>query len=518
MAPQRAATPRRVGIYCRLSYAPDGSLEKVERQEADCRELAGRMRWPVSESHIFPDNSRSAWQRNRRRPQWDRMLAAIEAGEIDAVIVYHGDRLIRQPYDLEKLIGIAESKGVRIASPSGTRDLDSPDDRFILRIEAAQACRESDNISRRVLRSVKARAEKGLANVGGRRPFGYGVQTGTRTRVDQATGQKTETPVYDRTQLVAEEAKILKEAAERLLAGQSQSGVVRWLNTKCTTTEGNPWTEKSLRNLMLAPRVAGLLEHEKDLHPAAWKPILSREMWEDVGALYERGAEANPYQGRERKYLLSGAAECYRCHPPSQSRTAATCEAKPGTCPKPHATVRSKPSGGRNRKTARIYYCPRCRGVGRNVALLDAYVNGRILWLLNDERLVDEIRGLAEDGQPGIGAQIAGLERRKEQAREQLENLADHPEIDAALVARSLASFDRKIIELRAQLALSSKVRLIERMIGISKDAWEAEPMDVRVTVVRILYRITLLPTTRRGPGFDPASVIMQRRPLAAAA
>ena len=93
------------------------------------------------------------------------MLQALEAGEIDAIIVYHGDRLMRQPYDLEKLLSVAESKGIRLASPSGVRDLDSPDDRFILRIEVAQACRESDNTSRRVIRALKARAEKGLTQV-----------------------------------------------------------------------------------------------------------------------------------------------------------------------------------------------------------------------------------------------------------------------------------------------------------------------------------------------------------------
>ncbi|KAB1141601.1 hypothetical protein F7R91_31780 [Streptomyces luteolifulvus] len=54
---------------------------------------------------------------------------------------------MRQPFDLERLLSVAESRGIRIASPSGARDLDNPDDRFILRIEVAQACRESDNTS-----------------------------------------------------------------------------------------------------------------------------------------------------------------------------------------------------------------------------------------------------------------------------------------------------------------------------------------------------------------------------------
>ncbi|MFJ6748302.1 recombinase family protein [Streptomyces sp. NPDC091266] len=508
-----ASTPQRAGIYCRLSYAPDGSLEKVERQEADCRELATRLGWPVSDQHVFPDNSRSAWQRNRKRPQWDRMLSAIEAGEIDAIIIYHGDRLIRQPHDLEKLIGIAESKGIRIASPSGTRDLDSPDDRFILRIEAAQACRESDNTSRRVRRALEARAQRGLTQVGGRRPFGFGVQIGTRTKADRATGEAIEVPVYDTSQHEPREAKYAGSAADRLLAGQSQGGVLRWLaEAGVTTTEGNPFTSKSLRNVLLAPRIAGLVEYRGVPYEAAWPAIISRETQEALKLIYRTSAEAHPYPGRERKYLLSGNAECYKCHVPGVE--AGTCQAGDGKCQSPHATVRTKPTGGRNRKDSRIYFCPVCKGVGRNLDHLDAYVSGVVLHLLNDPRFLEELHEESDDNAPSIRAEITALERRKAEAREQLENLADLPEVNPTLVAKSLSSFDRKITELRDQLAATSRDRLLLRMAGITQEQWGCEPVDVRASTVRALFRVVILPTTKRGPGFDPSSVRMERRRL----
>ncbi|MGY4988881.1 recombinase family protein [Streptomyces nigrescens] len=508
-----AFTPKRAGIYCRLSYAPDGSLEKVERQEADCRELATRLDWPVSDQHVFPDNSRSAWQRNRKRPQWDRMLTAIEAGEIDAIIIYHGDRLIRQPYDLEKLIGIAESKGIRIASPSGTRDLDSPDDRFILRIEAAQACRESDNTSRRVRRALEARAQRGLTQVGGKRPFGFGVQIGTRMKIDRATGETIEVPVYDTSQHEPREAKYGASAADRLLAGQSQGGVLRWLAEEgVTTTEGNPFTSKSLRNVLLSPRFAGLVEYRGVLYEAAWPAVISRETQEALKMIYRSSAEAHPYPGRERKYLLTGSAECYKCHIPTVE--AGTCQVGDGKCQAPHATVQTKPTGGRNRKDSRIYFCPVCKGVGRNMEHLDAYVSGAVLRLLNDPRFLEELHAQSDDNAPSIRAEITALERRKRETREQLENLADLPEVDPTLVAKSLASFDRKITELRNQLAATSRQRLLFRMAGITREQWENEPVDVRTSTVRALFRVVILPTTKRGPGFDPSSVRMERRRL----
>ncbi|MFE3858453.1 recombinase family protein [Streptomyces griseorubiginosus] len=505
--------PNRAGIYCRLSYAPDGSVEKVERQEADCRELAARMSWPVSDRHVFQDNSRSAWQRARKRPAWEAMLKAIEAGEIDAVIVYHGDRLIRQPFDLEMLINIAESKGVRIASPSGTRSLDSPDDRFILRIEAAQACRESDNTSRRVSRGVKARVGKGLpGTAGGKRPYGWGVEAGTRVKTDRATGETITVPVYDTTLPRPEEIKFIQGGAERQLAGMSQSGVVRWLNNSgARTSEGNPWTTKSWRNVMLNPRTAGFIEHDGALHPAAWDGALSVEAWEAIRALYRQSAAESPYAGRERRHLLSGVAECYRCHRPSTGPM----ECGERDCAGPHHTVRCKPSGGRNRKVSRLYYCPSCRGVGRNVALLDAYVEGRVLRLLQSKELAAELdRAISTAGGAELQTQITALEQRRETTRAELEALADHPDVDVTLAMLSLSSFDRKIAELQAQATVSAKLRRLTRVAGLSREDWSAQPIDVRTTVIRDLYRVVILPTALRGPGFDTSGVRLDRRPL----
>lgn len=505
------ALPRRAGIYCRLSYAPDGSVEKVERQEGDCMELGARLRWPISGAHVFIDNSRSAWQRNRKRPAWDRMLAAIEAGEIDAIVVYHGDRLIRQPFDLEKLIGIADQRGIRIASVSGTRDLDSPDDRFILRIEAAQACRESDNTSRRVMRGVKARVAKGRPRPGGRRPFGWGVPTGaTRLKIDRTSGEAVEVPVLDYDQVVPHEAELLAEVAERLLAGLSEYGAVRWMNERSTTSCGNPWQPKTLRAALLAPRMAGLIEYNGDLYEAVWDPVISVETWQDVKSLFDQKRETHGYHGRERKHLLSGVAECSDCHA-AATDVSATCDDGFADCKHPHARVSTKPVGRKGAPRSQIYYCRAC-GRGRNESHLNAYVEGRVLRLLQDRRLLKELQSTAETGK-SIGAEIAALQRRRDETKAKLQNLADHGDLDPVILATSLASFDRKITDLRLQMAVGSQAKLLARMFGITREEWADEPIDVRAATVKALYRVVIKPT-KKGPGFAPDSVELIRRPL----
>lgn len=462
-------TPKRAGIYCRLSYAPDGSLEKVERQEGDCRDLGDRIGWGISTAAfqdatppgVFYDNNRSAWQRNRKRPGWDRMLKAIRNREIDGVIVYHGDRLIRQPYDLELLLQLTDEYALPLASPSGVRDLSHPDDRFILRIEAAQACRASDDTSRRVKRGLKAVMKAGKPS-GGRRPFGF--------QADQITHDERE-------------AALLAEAARRRLAGQSLRGVRAWLAERCTTSGGSAWTNRSVRILFMSPRIAGLSEVDGELHKAVWEPIISVEEWEALRALTE--ADSVPGHGKERTSLLGGIAECSGCG---------------------KTNMRAKPANRDQR--GRLYACfnPDCRKkMGRNQRHLDAYVEAHVIRLLNDADVMGRILSAGPDTS-GVAVEIAALEQRRAATERQLAELADHPDLRPDVAVQALESFNARIRELRNRMATTQRQRVLSRMQGITWEQWKATPLDVRAETVRALVRVVVLPA-RRGPGFDTNSV-----------
>ncbi|MEW2250461.1 recombinase family protein [Streptomyces sp. NPDC006975] len=499
-------TPRRPCLYTRLSWAPDGSLEKCERQEELGREYGSRLGWPEF-CCVYVDNSRSAWQRNRKRPDWERMLLTLDRDSSrliptdpkanhhhDGIMTYHGDRLIRQPYDLELLLNIADTRHIPLASVSGVKDLSNPDDRFVLRIEAAQACREVDNLSRRRIDGYTRQVLKhGKCQQGGLRPFGWGAPTGkTRTKVDPETGEEYEEPVLDFNKLVEEETKHLAIVARRMLAGLSINGGIRYMNSVSRTTQGGLWSSGVLWNVLTAPRIAGLIERNGVLYEAQWDAVISNEEREALIALRDQKRREKPNPGPARKYLLTGALQCGRCG-------STEFQAKP------------------KRKTdpSRVYDCRSCH-ISRDVEHLDAYVTGRTLRLLNSPRLLAELHAAAADGTPDIAAQITALEKRKGQTRKQLEALADNPDVDPALALTALASFDKKINELRGQLATSSAQRLLVRMAGISREAWEAEPIDTRHEVIASLWRIEVLGKGRYGPGFNPASVKLHRKSLGA--
>src|SRR5215831_3398952 len=107
MTPTRS-TPQAAAIYARISFDRAGEGLGVERQERLCRKLAKDKGWPVVE--VFVDNDRSAYD-GKPRPGYGRMLTAIEAGRVDAVVCVDLDRLTRRPIELEHFMDLADRHG-----------------------------------------------------------------------------------------------------------------------------------------------------------------------------------------------------------------------------------------------------------------------------------------------------------------------------------------------------------------------------------------------------------------------
>jgi DNA invertase Pin-like site-specific DNA recombinase len=103
----------RAGIYTRISSNPSGQRAGVERQRRDCEAHCAARGWQVAET--FCDNDVSAYGKRPRRA-YEAMLAAVEAGRIDAIVTWHNDRLHRSPKELEAFIDLVERSS--FASPS----------------------------------------------------------------------------------------------------------------------------------------------------------------------------------------------------------------------------------------------------------------------------------------------------------------------------------------------------------------------------------------------------------------
>jgi site-specific DNA recombinase len=469
--------PLRAAIYCRLSLARDGDTTKVEDQENRyCRPLAKQLGWDIAEgigypepNGVFADNSRSAWRDDRKRPGWDAMLEAVEAGHINGIVVYHGDRLIRTHEDLSALLKLAKYKGVKLASPTGTRDLGNAEDQFVLEIEASIAKRESANTSRRMTMGIERRRLAGLVNTGGRGGRLFGFAKDGRTHVP-------------------DEAAVVREVFARVLAGEGIRHIARNLAARgITTTAGKRMHPLAVRRMIASPRYAALMPDGESA--AAWDPIVDRGDWETANALMNGHAYVLAPGHNARRYLLSGLAQCGECGHPMQVLTGYT-----------------SPTSGR--KVAARYGClvGECRKVYRNVAHLDAYVTRRTV-----SRMSHPLNQPARlPATPGVIAEIQALTEEKATLEEMF---TDHTKGRAHIILGRLDSIDARLAQLRELTAADAASRLIDRYIGISEDEFQGLPLAARRGIIAACYTITVLPASGRGPGFRDEDVRLTPAP-----
>lgn len=456
------------GIYCRLSVARYGDTTKVEDQERICRELAAARGWTVATGAGHPepngaytDNNRSAWKRKRKRPGWDAMLADVGAGKLTALIVYHGDRLVRQPWDLEQLLNLADGKGIRLASPTGDRNLDDSQDRIMLRVLTAFACGSSDDTSRRKKTGFARMAREGKAPVpGGRFGRGFGYERDGRTPVPA-------------------ERDALREAADRILGGEALAAIAASLTARgILSTSGRPLTYHTLHRILVRPRTAGLLTSGGQ---GTWEAILDRATWEAVTA--ELAARPAHRGAAPPRYLLSGIAACGAC----------------GARLQVHYT-------GRAPRVTAGYGCvrPGCQKVHRSMPLLDAYITERVVLKLNDPVSPE---GHAPEA-PGLAAQFAALAAQRGEAETAIADPANATRLHL-LLAR-LDGIDHRLTELRELAGQDASGRLLTAHAGLTREAFSRLPLATRRALVSACFRVTVLPASRRGPGFNTADVRLE--------
>lgn len=286
------STARAACIYARISSDQDGTGLGVQRQLEDCRTLAQSLGWTVADEYV--DNDVSAYN-GKHRPEYQRMLADLEAGSRDGVLIYHPDRLTRRPKELEHFVDVLTAAGVRNVrfAAGGALDAGTGDGLLVLRIQSAVAAAESDTKSRRMKRKYQQKAESGAPHVSGSRAFGY--------ELDGLTVRQAE-------------AQVIRDLAERFLAGESLRSLCAWLTEQQipTVRGAAQWRTPTLRLILSSGRIAGLREYQGQvIGDGQWPPIISRELRE---RLLARFAE-NVRSGRRapRRYLLTGLLRCHRC-------------------------------------------------------------------------------------------------------------------------------------------------------------------------------------------------------------
>ena len=281
----------RAGIYARINADHDGDTLGVGRQLKDCRQLCVDRGWTVVGEYV--DNNVSATAARAVRPEYRRLLQAISDRLVDAVVVYDLDRLTRRPIELEEFVNTCASAGVtQLTFVGGGVDLGTGDGLLVARIKGAFAAEEARKASQRGKRKKLELAERGLPSGGGFRPFGF--------EPNQITHN-------------SEEADLVREASDRVLRGDSMTGIVSdWKRRGLRTTAGGAWTITTLKKVLCSPRTAGLREHKGQVvGEAVWDALLDFQTWDQVVTILN---DPSHRQTKARLgYPLRGILRCGEC-------------------------------------------------------------------------------------------------------------------------------------------------------------------------------------------------------------
>jgi site-specific DNA recombinase len=171
--------PLRCAIYTRKSTEdglnqPFNTLE-AQREAAEAYILSQRhVGWTVVDEH-YDDGGYTGG--NLDRPALQKLLADMEAGLVDCVVIYKVDRLSRSLLDFARLMDVFERRGVNLVSVTQPLNTTVSMGRLTLNILLSFAQFEREIISERTRDKMAAARKKGKW-MGGVPVLGYDVAPG----------------------------------------------------------------------------------------------------------------------------------------------------------------------------------------------------------------------------------------------------------------------------------------------------------------------------------------------------
>jgi DNA invertase Pin-like site-specific DNA recombinase len=240
---------RRCAVYTRKST--DEGLEKefnsLDAQRESCEAYIASQRsegWVLVHDR-YDDGGVSGG--TLERPALKRLLADIEAGLVDVVVVYKIDRLSRSLMDFAKLVQIFDQNEVTFVSVTQSFNTTTSMGRLTLNILLSFAQFEREVIGERVRDKIAASRARGMW-MGGPVPLGYRVEN-RKLLVDEA-------------------------AAARLLPILRAEGLL--------TKHGRPFDKGAVYKLLVNRVYLGEAVHKGKSYPGEHAAIIPQALWNQV--------------------------------------------------------------------------------------------------------------------------------------------------------------------------------------------------------------------------------------------
>jgi DNA invertase Pin-like site-specific DNA recombinase len=221
------------------------------------------------------------------RPALKRLLADIEQGRVDVIVVYKIDRLSRSLMDFAKLVETMEAHGVTFVSVTQSFNTTTSMGRLTLNILLSFAQFEREVIGERIRDKFAASRARGMW-MGGKVPLGYDVR--------------------DRKLIPNEdEASRVRRVFELFVETQSGTETARRLQAGGVTSRSGRLLDKGdMYKLLNLRTYVGEVTHKGQVFPGEHPGIVSRELWDQAHAILQTSPRIRTQPRQHAPALLKG--------------------------------------------------------------------------------------------------------------------------------------------------------------------------------------------------------------------
>lgn len=406
--PKAISKPKiRCAIYTRKSCEEGLELEfnslHAQRESAEAFIVSQQHEGWVCNPELYDDGGFSGG--SLERPALGRLIADIDAGKVDCVVVYKVDRLSRSLMDFSRIMETFDKHHVSFVSVTQQFNTTHSMGRLTLNILLSFAQFEREIIGERIRDKIAAQRRKGKW-AGGHPVLGYDVDRSTPN---------------SKLVINPQEANQVREMFNLYLKLESLTPVVQelaerdWCNKKWKTKSGmqrggRPFDKPALHAFLTNPIYVGKIKHKELMFDGEHEAIIDQKTFDEVQAMLKAHGRGQG-NGLTNKYgaLLKGLVYCGACNK-SMVHTMAN----------------------RGTKRYRYYTCLKaikngwssCPSKSLPAAELESAVIDQIRCIATDERL---IRDVVKQSKKTVETELAELQRQVKNYNKQLAR--DHAEI-----------------------------------------------------------------------------------------
>jgi len=295
------SAPKRCAVYTRKSTT--AGLEKEfnsldAQREACAAYIQSHERWVLLHERYDDGGFTGA---NTDRPAFQRLLADVDAGKVDVVVVYKVDRLSRSLLDFAKVVERLNTGGASFVSVTQNFSTADAMGRLTLNMLMSFAEFEREMIAERTRDKIAASRRKGKWT-GGVTPLGYALKD-KRLEVNDV------------------EAITVREAFALFVQLRQRAMVARTLNERgllprAAKRRGErpiAWTKDSISRLLRNPVYAGMLNSGDVLYAGEHTALVDKDMFALAQRVLEGRSPSARIAGVNFEYVLRGLLRCSMC-------------------------------------------------------------------------------------------------------------------------------------------------------------------------------------------------------------